>query len=284
MLARFSVLSRLRDAREFATSIPRCASMTARACTRSIRARAACRNTGTPPASTRAWTGSRPASPSRSCRRPSTTTPIEVAADPVHLMYVLEQAIRREQLPEETGEALSRVHQGRARAALCRVHRPRDPEGLSGILPRLRPEPVRPLRRLCRCLDRGPGLQGSRHRPAAQPRAPEPGADQDREAGRHRQPEGLPQRGGQVLACARGPATMAATRPGPATRRSARSSSGACSARSRTCCRSSASARRRTARPRRSTASSCERMVERGYTERQVRRLVEWYMRVKQAG
>ena len=27
---------------------------------------------------------------------------IEVAADPVHLMYVLEQAIRREQLPVET--------------------------------------------------------------------------------------------------------------------------------------------------------------------------------------
>ena len=26
------------------------------------------------------------------------------------------------------------------------------------------------------------------------------------------------------------------------------------------------------------------RMRERGYTERQVRRLVEWYMRVKQAG
>ena len=27
-----------------------------------------------------------------------------------------------------------------------------------------------------------------------------------------------------------------------------------------------------------------KRMVGRGYTERQVRRLVEWYMRVKQAG
>ena len=27
-----------------------------------------------------------------------------------------------------------------------------------------------------------------------------------------------------------------------------------------------------------------ERMASRGYTERQVRRLVEWYMRVKQAG
>ena len=27
-----------------------------------------------------------------------------------------------------------------------------------------------------------------------------------------------------------------------------------------------------------------QRMVERGYTERQVRRLVEWYMRVNKAG
>jgi serine protein kinase len=27
-----------------------------------------------------------------------------------------------------------------------------------------------------------------------------------------------------------------------------------------------------------------QRMANRGYTERQVRRLVEWYMRVKQAG
>src|SRR5205085_8971199 len=31
-------------------------------------------------------------------------------------------------------------------------------------------------------------------------------------------------------------------------------------------------------------ADFVQRMVERGYTERQVRRLVEWYMRVKQAG
>ena len=52
-------------------------------------------------------------------------------------------------------EALPGVHQGRAGAALRRVHRQRDPEGLSGILQRLRPEPVRPLRRLCRCLGRG---------------------------------------------------------------------------------------------------------------------------------
>ena len=31
-------------------------------------------------------------------------------------------------------------------------------------------------------------------------------------------------------------------------------------------------------------AEFVQRMVARGYTERQVRRLVEWYMRVKQAG
>jgi serine protein kinase len=31
-------------------------------------------------------------------------------------------------------------------------------------------------------------------------------------------------------------------------------------------------------------AEFLERMIARGYTERQVRRLVEWYMRVKQAG
>ena len=58
----------------------------------------------------------------------------EVAADPVHLMYVLEQAIKREQFPKKTEEQLPRFHQVGARAALCRVHRPRDPEGLSRIL------------------------------------------------------------------------------------------------------------------------------------------------------
>jgi serine protein kinase len=47
----------------------------------------------------------------------------EVAADPVHLMYVLEQSIRRDQLPRGDREALPGVHQGRAGAALRRVHR-----------------------------------------------------------------------------------------------------------------------------------------------------------------
>ncbi len=137
---------------------------------------------------------------------------LEVVADPVHLMYVLEQSIKREQLAAGRREALPRVHQGRAGAALRRVHRPRDPEGLPRVLPGLRAEHVRPLRRLRRRLDRGPGLQGPRHRAAAQPRAPQPGADEDREAGRHRQPEGLPQRGRQVLAARAGAATAGATR------------------------------------------------------------------------
>ena len=140
----------------------------------------------------------------------------EIAADPVHLMYVLEQSIRREQFPAETREAIPRIHQGRAGAALRRIHRQRDPEGLPGVLPRLRPEPVRPLRLLRRRLDRGCRLQGPRHRAVAQPRAAEPGADQDREAGRHRQPEGLPQRGGEVQPARAGATTAARTRPGPA--------------------------------------------------------------------
>src|SRR5262245_41653879 len=122
----------------------------------------------------------------------------EVAADPVHLMYILEQSIRRSQFPDaveppcvvpwDGRERVHRLHQERAGAGLRRVHRQRDPEGVSGELRRLRPEPVRPLRRLCRRLGRGPGLQGSRYRPAVRPQDAGPGAVEDREAGRHRQP------------------------------------------------------------------------------------------------
>ncbi len=54
----------------------------------------------------------------------------EVKADPVHMMYVLEQSIWREQFPDETEKKYLNLYQGRAGAALCRVHRQRDPEGL----------------------------------------------------------------------------------------------------------------------------------------------------------
>jgi len=114
--------------------------------------------------------------------------------------------------PGRDRDQIHRVPEGRHRAALCRVHRQRDPEGLSGELSRLRPEPVRPLCGLCRCLGRGSGLQGSRHRPADGPRRAERGADQDREARRHRQPQGFPLRGGEVLPA--GPRAQCRAQPG----------------------------------------------------------------------
>ena len=58
-------------------------------------------------------------------------------------------------VPRRGREEIPQLHQGRAGAALRRVHRARDPEGLSRILFRLWAEPVRPLCRLCRCVDRG---------------------------------------------------------------------------------------------------------------------------------
>ena len=88
----------------------------------------------------------------------------EVAADPVHLMYVVEQAIKREQLPNEVEERYLDFIKSEVAPAICRVHRPGNPEGLHRILQRIWPEPVRPVHCLCRCLDRGAGLQGPRHR------------------------------------------------------------------------------------------------------------------------
>ena len=76
--------------------------MTARACARSIRARAACSNIAKPPASTKAWTGLSTRFAFKVLAATFNHDTVEVAADPVHLMYVLEQSLRREQLPAET--------------------------------------------------------------------------------------------------------------------------------------------------------------------------------------
>ncbi len=57
----------------------------------------------------------------------------EIAANPVHLMYVLEQRLAREDLPDETAPALRRARQGLPRAALRRVHRQGDPDRLSRV-------------------------------------------------------------------------------------------------------------------------------------------------------
>ena len=89
----------------------------------------------------------------------------EIAANPVHLMYVLEQRLAREDLPEETRRRLSRAHQGLSGAALRRVHRQGDPDRLPGVVRRIRPEHLRPLRDVRRLLDPGRGLSAIR-RPA----------------------------------------------------------------------------------------------------------------------
>ena len=111
----------------------------------------------------------------------------EIAADPVHMMYVLEQSIRREQLPTETEKRYLEFIKGELAPRYAEFIGNEIQKAYLESVPRLRPEPVRPLRLLCRCLDRGHRLQGCRHRPADEPRAAEPGVDQSREAGWNRQ-------------------------------------------------------------------------------------------------
>ena len=75
MLARFSVLTRLREHEN--SNLYSKMRVYDGEMLREIdpRAKSPCRNTATPPGSTRGWTGFRPALPSRRCRRRSTTTP-----------------------------------------------------------------------------------------------------------------------------------------------------------------------------------------------------------------
>ena len=56
------------------------------------------------------------------------------------------------------------VHQRLSGAALRRIHRQGDPDGLSRVLLGVRSEHLRPLRDLCRLLDPGRGLPRSGHR------------------------------------------------------------------------------------------------------------------------
>ena len=55
---------------------------------------------------------------------------VEVAANPVHLFYVLEQQIEREQFPARAGRTLSGVPERLSDPEICRVYRQRDPDGL----------------------------------------------------------------------------------------------------------------------------------------------------------
>ncbi len=55
---------------------------------------------------------------------------VEVAANPVHLFYVLEQQIEREQFPQEQAERYLEFLKGYLIPEICRVYRQRDPDGL----------------------------------------------------------------------------------------------------------------------------------------------------------
>ena len=122
----------------------------------------------------------------------------EIAADPVHMMYVLEQSIRRDQLPTETEKRYLEFIKGELAPRYAEFIGNEIQKAYLEFVPRLWAEPVRSLCLLCRRLDRGHRFQGCRYRPADEPRAAEPGIDESREAGWNRQPEGLPQRGGEV--------------------------------------------------------------------------------------
>ena len=77
---------------------------------------------------------------------------------------------------------------------------------------------------------------------------------------------------------------MGATRAGRPTRRSARSSSSACSRQIEELLPVITFGSKQDKESAEKHEAFLERMVERGYTERQVRRLVEWYMRMREAG
>jgi serine protein kinase len=124
----------------------------------------------------------------------------EVAANPVHLLYVLERQIVREHLPPEVQDRYVGFLKQYLAPPLRGVHRQGIADGLPGVLCRVRPEHLRPLRHLCGLLDSRPGIPRPGHRRDDAPRCAERGAGEDREARRHLEPEGLPQRDRQLRA------------------------------------------------------------------------------------
>lgn len=95
----------------------------------------------------------------------------EVAADPVHLMYILEQAIRREQFPKETEASYLDF----IKSELASRYAEFIGHEIQKAYLELTANTVRtfrPLYRLCRRLARRPGFQGCRYRADPQPGDP----------------------------------------------------------------------------------------------------------------
>ena len=128
----------------------------------------------------------------------------EVAADPVHLMYVLEQAIWREQFPD----AVEKKYLNFIKAELA----PRYAEFIGNEIQKAYLESYSDygqnlFDRYVAYADAWIEDQDYKDPDTGQlyePRAVEPGAVEDREAGRHRQSQGLPQRGREVRAAGAG--------------------------------------------------------------------------------
>lgn len=118
----------------------------------------------------------------------------EVAANPVHLMYVLEQQIEREQFPPETEQKYLSFVKDVLASRYAEFIGKEIQDGVPRIVFGIRAEHLRPLRHVCGFLDPGSGVPRSRHGRELRPRRAECRTGEDREAGRHQQPEGFPQR------------------------------------------------------------------------------------------
>ncbi len=90
----------------------------------------------------------------------------EVAANPVHLFYVLEQQIEREQFPQDLAEKYLEHLKGYLIPKYAEFIGKGDPDRLSGILLGIRTEHFRSLRDLRGLLDSGSGVSRSRYRSA----------------------------------------------------------------------------------------------------------------------
>jgi serine protein kinase len=120
----------------------------------------------------------------------------EVAANPVHLMYVLEQQVEREQFPPETEQKylsfVKDVLASRYAEFIGKEIQTAYLESYSEY-----GQNLRPLRHVCRLLDSGSGIPRSRHGRKLRSRRAERRAGKDRKAGRHQQSERFPQRNRQ---------------------------------------------------------------------------------------
>ena len=197
-------------------------------------------------------------------------------------MYVLEQQIEREQFPPETEQKYLSYIKEHAGAALRRVHRQGNPDRVPGKLFGVRPEHLRPLRDVCRLLDPGPGVPRPGHRREFRPRLAERRAGKDREACGHQQPEGLPQRDRQLRAArARGEWRQ---EPGVDQLRKIPHRDREEDVLEH---RGAAAGHRFNAKSSADDANKhddfVDRMVEKGYTAKQVRLLCEWYLRVRKS-